>query len=541
MYFSQIKELIKEVLGERELRIPLNEKFGDLSLYLSKELPELNFDFIEKVEPVNNYLNIFIKKDILFESIISEIIKDEKREKKEKVTLEYLSPNTNKPLHLGHLRNAVIGMALANAFKELGYQTFRINIVNDRGEHICRSMLAYQKWGKKETPESMQMKGDHFVGYWYVYYSQRETPELKKEVHTMLKKWEEGDKETVALWQKMNKWVYQGFKETYQKAELSFDKVYYESDLYRLGKKIVKEGLDKGIFYRGEEGDILFDLPEEEFGLNKDGSDKKIILLRKDDTSVYLTQDLGMAVSRKRDYDFDRSIYVVGLEQSYHLKCLFFILKALGYSWADRCFHFPYGLVYLPEGKMKSREGKVVDIDDLTDKMQELAQKEISKRERVKDQDRSLKIALAALKFNLLSIQPKQEIHFDPKKSIAFEGKTGPYCQYSLVRALNILKEKELTKEINFSSLKQGKEIVLVRQLSLYPEIIQKSVDTFNPSLIANYIYEISKTFNQFYNLCPVLKAEEETIQARLALVKAFSIIMKKGLTVLNIPILEKM
>ncbi len=542
MYFSEIKEIIlKTIDKEISLNTSLDEKFGDFSFYLPKDLKiELDFDFIEKTEIINNYLNIFIKKEILFESIILEILQDKENKNQETIVLEYLSPNTNKPLHLGHLRNGAIGSALANCFKELGFRVVKANLINDRGEHICKSMLAYQKWGQGETPESVKMKGDHFVGYWYVFYNtkEKENPELKKEVNLMLKKWEEGDQETIKLWQKMNNWVYQGFEETYKNFGLSFDKNYYESNIYKLGKEIIEQGIKKEVFYRGKDQDILFNLPAQEFGLNKDGSRKKITVLRKDQTSVYLTQDLALAVLKKQEHDFNQSIYIVGLEQNYYFKCLFYILDALGYDWVKNCYHISYGMVFLPEGKMKSREGKIIDADNLIQETQDLVQEKYN----IKDKDHALKISLAAIKFNLLSVQSKQDIYFDPQKSIALEGKTGPYCQYALARAFNILEKAEIKENPNFSFLKEDKEIILIRQLSLFSETIKKSIKLFNPSLVANYVYDTAKIFNQFYDSCSVLRGEnEEIIQARLYLVKAFSIIMKKGLTILNISSLEKM
>ncbi|MDD5606661.1 MAG: arginine--tRNA ligase [Candidatus Pacebacteria bacterium] len=536
MYFSEIKQLILKNLDKNAtLKVCLDEKFGDLAVYGLKN-NDLDCDFIEKTQIINNFLNIFIKKPILFESIIREILDKRVKKNKERIILEYLSPNTNKPLHVGHLRNGFLGMTLANIFKELGYSVSRINLINDRGEHICKSMLAYQKWGKGQTPESLGMKPDHFIGYWYVMYSQKETPELREEVHEMLRKWEQKDRKILALWKKMNNWVYKGFEQTYKKTGLEFDKTYYESKVYQLGKKIIEKGIKKGIFYKGKQGDVLFDLPEKEFGLNKDGSLKKITVLRKDKTSVYLTQDLGIANLKYKDFKFNKSIYVVGLEQDYYFKCLFYILKSLGYKWAEKCFHLSYGMVYLPEGKMKSREGKVIDADNLVDDIQKLVEKKYDLK------DNSLEIALSAIKFNLLLIQPKQDIHFNLEKSIALEGKTGPYCQYSLVRALSILEKAKLFKNPNFSKLLLEKEIILIRQLSTYSEVLQRSAESFNPGLFTNYVYELAKSFNQFYDSCPVLKAkDEETIQARLYLVKAFSIIMEKGLNILNISCLKKM
>ena len=577
---NKISEELKKYFGDINtplfLESPPDFKFGDFAFCFSSFLKEIKdnpkevfknisenislLEFVEKTEVVFPYINIKIKNEVLFKSVILEIensgtnFGENEINKNKKILIEFLSPNTNKPLHLGHARNGVLGMAMSNILRSTGASIIKTNLVNDRGEHICKSMLAYKKWGGDETPESTNMKGDHFVGKWYVRYAkeEKENLKLKDEVYEMLKKWEAGDKEIISLWQKMNSWVYQGFNETYNKFGLDFDSFYYESETYKLGKDVILEGIKNGVFYYGKEGDVLFDLPEEEFGLNKDGTVKKITVLRKDGTSLYMTQDIGTAVKRKGDYGVDFLIHVVGSEQDYHFKCLFKILKELGFDWAKNCYHLSYGMVSLPDGKMKSREGNVIDIDNLIEEMQLAAKNEINSRKKEKEifeniEERSLKIALSAIKFKLLSVSPKQDICFNPKESISFDGVTGPYCQYAYARASGIIKKAKdkgfiLSKEIDFSNLKSKEEINLIHKLSFFPEEIKKASELFNPSKIANYAYDLSKSFNQFYGENPVLLAENENlILSRLSLVYITSLVIKKALSLIDIEVLEEM
>lgn len=538
---KKIEELVNSPVF---FEYPLNVQFGDFALCLSpfmekretikKEL--LLFDFVESVKIIGPYLNIWIKRDIFLKAVVEN--NEETKTSKEKILLEYISPNTNKPLHLGHVRNGVIGMALSNILEAVGNKVIKINLVNDRGEHICKSMLAYKKWGEEREPD---IKGDHFVGNFYVKYNEEEkrNPSIKEEVSKMLYSWEKGDKETVSLWKKMNFWVYSGFEETYNNFGFQFDNFYYESELYNSGKEIIERGIEKGFFYRGEEGDILFDLPEEEFGLNKDGSKKRITLLRKEGTSLYITQDIGVALKKMKDYNPDKSIYITGTEQVYHFRCLFKILKVLGYDWAEKLSHLPYGMVNLPEGKMKSREGKVVDADNLLLEVKRNAEEEIEKRYGEKFEERALKIALGAIKFQLLSVCPERDVCFEPEKSISFEGATGPYCQYAYARTRSIL-EKSEEGNPDFSLLKE-EEIILARKLARFEDELKKSAKELNPSRIANYLYELSKEFNRFYAKYPVLTADGGLKFARISLVLAVSKTLKKSLDLLGIPALEKM
>lgn len=514
-------------------------------------------DVIEKVSVVGPYVNFKVRSSVYFEAIFSEaitrddlfgnsIIGSGKR-----VMVEYLSPNTNKPLHLGHLRNGSLGMSISRMLSFHGYDVVKSNLVNDRGVHICKSMLAWQRWGNGETPKSAGLKGDHFVGKWYVRYSQEEdnNPSLAEEVQAMLKKWEEGDPETIALWQRMNSWVYDGFAETYSDFGLKFDVFYYESQTYMLGKDIIENGLAKGVFKRDEKNTITFFLPEE-FGKDKDGNEKRVTVLRSDGTSVYITQDLGTALKKVDDHNLTRSIYVVGSEQIHHFKCLFAILKTLGYKWAEDCYHLSYGMVYLPEGKMKSREGKVVDADNLIKDVMGIVSDEIKKRNSDISNDelerRARIIAVGAIKFHLLRITPGQDIHFDPKESVALEGFTALYCQYAYVRAAAILRLAEdcadKCGDIDYSMLGEREETILAQKIMQFPEAVEYAVKELNPSRIASYVFDISQSFNQFYNKHSVLKIENELIKmARLELVKATLVAIRNGLYLLGIETVEEM
>lgn len=514
-------------------------------------------DVIEKVSIVGPYVNFKVRNSAYFGSIFSEVIEKgslfgtSNVGSGQKVMVEYLSPNTNKPLHLGHLRNGSTGMSISNILAFCGYDVVKSNLVNDRGVHICKSMLAWQRWGNGETPQSTGLKGDHFVGKWYVRYSQEEenNPLLAEEVQAMLKKWEEGDPETMALWEKMNGWVYDGFAETYRDFGLEFDTFYYESQTYMLGKDIIEEGLAKGVFKRDEKNIVTFFLPEE-FGKDKEGNDKRVTVLRSDGTSVYITQDLGTALKKVEDHKLNRSIYVVGSEQVHHFKCLFMILKALGYEWAENCFHLSYGMVYLPEGKMKSREGKVVDADNLIKDVEEIVSGEIKKRNPDIPADelerRAHIIAIGAIKFHLLRVTPGQDIHFDPKESVSLDGFTASYCQYAYVRAAAILRAvKDSIDEIgdiDFSVLGEREEIILAQKIMQFPEMIELAAKELNPSRIASHVFEIAQAFSQFYNKHSVLKIENElTKKARLALVRATSIAISNGLHLLGIETVEEM
>jgi arginyl-tRNA synthetase len=522
-------------------------------------------EFIETAECSGPYINIRVPRNVFFGRICTDIT--EKGEKfcfsgigvGRRVMVEYLSPNTNKPLHLGHLRNGTLGMAVSNILEASGHHVIKSNLINNRGVHICKSMLAWQKWGDGTTPESEGVKGDHFVGRWYVRYAMEaeKDPRLENEVQEMLQKWEAGDTEIVKLWKMMNDWVYDGFSKTYEKFGLEFDELYYESDTYKLGRNIIEEGLEKNVFikdsgYDEKDGNVVFNMPKDKYGLEKTGKSKKVTVLRNDGTSLYMTQDIGTAVLKVTGHKLDRSIYVVGSEQVYHFQCLFEILNALGYPWADGCYHLSYGMVYLPEGKMKSREGKVVDADDLIEAVESLAEREIRSRniesplseEEMKT--RRKVIGIGAIKFYLLRVRANQDIHFDPEESISFDGFTGPYCQYAYARISGILRnaaELGLSDvNCNYSVLGNEEELMLVRHLIQFPEELEIAANELTPSRVAVHVFNIAKAFNQFYNKHQVIRAESQNLaKARLTLIKACRVALKTGLNLLGIDVLDKM
>ena len=569
-----IKKIFNEKIEKINLGIPPNIELGDFAFEcfqltkqfrqtpqeIAKKLAkEIKTDkVIQAVAAIGPYVNFTISRQALFGNIYSQtVLKNitfNAPGEPQRIMVEYLSPNTNKPLHLGHLRNGAIGMAVANILKLTGNTVIKANLTNDRGVHICKSMLAWQKWGQGATPESTGQKGDHFVGNWYVRFSKEadKNPKLKEEAQEMLKKWEKGDKDTLNLWKMMNGWVYGGFNETYQKLGFEFDVFYYESDTYKLGKGIISRGFKEGVFQQDDNKSFIFNLPKN-FGLNKDGSNKKITVLRSDGTSVYITQDLGTAALKALKHRLHRSIYVVGSEQEYHFKCLFEILKALGYPWAEKCQHLSYGMVYLPDGKMKSREGKIVDADNLVAKMEKLALKEIRKRyseNELSDNDakiRAQKIGIGAIKFYLLRVHPSQIIYFNPQESISFDGFTGPYCQYAYARAIKILRDADIQadkklKNINFSLLKSDEELLLAQKIMQFSDKAIISAEELNPSLVAINIFETAKAFNQFYQKNPILKAGNLKLKkARIALTQMSAKTIKKGLNLLGIETMEEM
>ncbi|NQU77257.1 arginine--tRNA ligase [Candidatus Falkowbacteria bacterium] len=516
-------------------------------------------DTIQEVTAVGPYLNFRIAPVALFGDVCRKVIAmgdafgNSQAGKGQKVMVEYLSPNTNKPLHLGHLRNGAIGMAVSALLEATGQEVVKANLVNDRGVHICKSMLAWSKWADGATPESTGSKGDHFVGEWYVRYSKEAKADvrLEEEVQTMLQQWEAGDLEIVELWRTMNDWVYAGFGETYEWFGLEFDTFYYESNTYKLGKDIIEAGLESGVIFRNDEGACVLTLPEE-FGRDQHGALKQSTLLRADGTSVYMTQDLGTAKIKFDEYGLTHSIYVVGNEQNHHFRSLFAILEMLGYEWAKDCFHLSYGMVYLPEGKMKSREGKVIDADDLMQRMERLAGVEIRARDKVSLPAeevglRARVIGLGAIKFHLLQVDPGSDIHFDPEKSISFEGRTGPYCQYAYARICGIVRnalDSGITSDagVDFSSLGNPEERVLIRQLIQFPDEVASAARDLNPVRIANFVYGLARAFNQFYHKHSVLDAGDEgTTKARLALVSSVATVIKNGLALLGIGVLQEM
>ncbi len=532
---------------------------AEIAKIISEKLSEKKDEIIKKATGVGPYVNINIDLSALLGSVCAEVISREESfgnsdfGKNQRVMVEYLSPNTNKPLHLGHLRNGSLGMAMANLFEAAGHAVIKASLINDRGVHICKSMLTWKKWGNGSTPKSQGVKGDRFVGKWYVRFAKEleKNPELEKEVQEMLQKWEAGDPEIIKLWKMMNDWVYDGFSETYKEFGLKFDKFYYESETYKLGKNIIDEGLKKKVFRKDENGSVVFDLLKEEFGLDKDGNPKKITLLRSDGTSVYMAQELGTALLKIKEYRLDRSIYVVGSEQNYHFRSLFKILESLKYDWAKGLFHLSYGMVYLPEGKMKSREGKVIDADDFIKEIKDLAAESIRTRDaenKISEKEvkeRAGKIGIGAIKFYLLRVNPNQDINFNPKESISLEGFTGPYCQYAFARISSILKNAGSMPEIkdaDFSVLDSDEERLIIQKIIQFPDEILMAVKEFNPSQIATQTFELAKAFNQFYHKHPVLNANgEELKNARLILIKAVAIVLKKGLNLLGIETLERM
>jgi arginyl-tRNA synthetase len=477
------------------------------------------------------------------------------------IMLEYSSPNTNKPLHLGHIRNNLLGFSVAEILKANGHYVIKANLVNDRGIHICKSMLAWKMWGNGETPASSGIKGDHLVGKYYVEFDKAYKKEIAQliaegkskedaeksaplilEAQDMLRKWEAGDAETVSLWKTMNGWVYEGFAKSYSTLGVDFDKMYYESNTYLLGKELVKEGLEKGVFFKKEDGSVRIDL-------TKDGLDEKVVL-RSDGTSVYITQDLGTAIERFREFpQLNQLIYTVGNEQEYHFKVLFKILEKLGYSWAKECYHLSYGMVELPEGKMKSREGTVVDADDLLDEMFSTAEqttKELGKVEGFDSEE--LKhlyhtIGSGALKYFILKVDPKKKMLFDPKESIDFNGHTGPFIQYTHARIRSVLgKAETLSYEPAAGLSINDLEKEIIRLIYEFPSVVEESGKQYNPSLIANYVYELTKTYNRFYHDYTILKEENGDIRnLRLVLSQQVATIIKRGMYLLGIEVPNRM
>ena len=476
-----------------------------------------------------------------------------------KIMVEFSCPNTNKPLHLGHMRNDSLGESVSNLLSKAGAEVLKVNLINNRGVHICKSMLAYKLFGNGETPESTGEKGDHFVGRYYVRFAQWEKEAEKEKENNpdivsdpsfvdpdtaaqeMLRKWEAGDAETRALWEKMNKWTLDGLSESYKNMGISFDKLYYESDTYKLGRSEVMKGLEMGVFKKEEDGSVQVDL-------SPIGLDKKV-LLRRDGTTLYMTQDIGTAVKRHEDWPFDSLIYVVASEQNYHFRVLFYVLSLLGYKWAEELHHLSYGMVNLPEGKMKSREGTVVDADDLLDELTELAKGEIEakgREEAVGDvADTARKIALGALNYYLLQVQPQHDMVFDPKKSIAFNGNTGPYLQYTCARISSILRKaegEEYENAFNGSLLTNEDEKALLKAIESFPETVRKAALSYDPSIIAAYLYENAKTFSHYYHDNQILKAEtKELSYTRICLIKALRTVMKNGFSLIGVPYLESM
>lgn len=472
-----------------------------------------------------------------------------------RVMIEFSSPNTNKPLHLGHLRNDALGESVSRILKKAGAEVYKVNIINNRGVHICKSMLAYKLFheAKGETPQTLGMKGDHFVGQCYVEFDKysKQHPEVLKEAEEMLVKWEAGDSEVRALWQKMNDWTLKGVQETYDRTGVSFDKLYFESETYLKGKDEILKGLEKGIFFKAEDGSVRVDVTEA-VGKGKDGEDHEKVLLRKDGTSVYITQDIGTAISRHSDWAFNQMVYVVASEQIFHFKVLFYILKKLGFDWAEKLYHLSYGMVNLPTGRMKSREGTVVDADDLIDSLRDdalAAIKEKGREEEVGDAAAvAEKVALSALHYYLLQVSPIKDMVFNPAESLSFNGNTGPYLQYMGARIASILRkaeeagEKPADAEAAAKLLTAPEEWELLRRIGEYPTVIARAADNFDASVVTSYLYDLAKLFAKFYQQCPILGAEDAALKsARLALAKATLRVLHEAMELVLVPFLERM
>lgn len=589
---SKIKEAIKELYSHDieydliQIQETRKDFTGDLTIVVfpflrfSKNTPEQtgealgnylkkNFDAISDYNVIKGFLNIVISKDWWLEYFIKfsqrkEIASGNNGIDPKTILVEYSSPNTNKPLHLGHIRNNLLGFSLYRILTACGHNVIKTNIVNDRGIHICKSMLAWMKFGNGETPESSGMKGDHLVGKYYVLFDKElklqvkeliargineekatnEAP-LMQEARQMLLKWEAGDKETVDLWRIMNSWVYAGFEVTYKTLGVDFDKIYYESETFKTGKEIVFKALEAGLLYRKEDSSIWVDLTDE-------GLDHKV-LLRSDGTAVYMTQDIGTAIERFNDYKFDQTIYVVGNEQNYHFQVLSALLKKIGYKWAGGLHHFSYGMVELPEGKMKSREGTVVDADDLIKEMIGTARdvsNELGKLENyaeIEKEDIYRKIGLGALKYFILKVDPKKNMTFNPAESIDFNGNTGPFIQYTYARIKSVLKKAELTG-INFENTQinsfdvTSKELGLIKSIRRFEETVWEAGAASNPSLIANYIYELARDYNQFYHDLSILGEPDTNIRNfRLILTNVVGKVIYRSMWLMGIEMPERM
>ena len=531
--------------------------------YLTEHCPE-----VEKYNVIKGFLNLVIS-DHFWIKFMSDTTFDERygcteaSDEAPMKMIEYSSPNTNKPLHLGHVRNNLLGFSLSRILAANGNKVIKVNLVNDRGIHICKSMLAWKRWGNGETPESSGKKGDHLVGDYYVKFDLEYKNEIRQlviqgmseeeaakkaplilEAQDMLRKWEAKDTETVALWERMNNWVYQGFDITYRKLGVSFDHIYYESRTYLLGKEIVQEGLEKGIFYKKDDGSVWVDL-------TSDGLDEKL-LLRSDGTSVYMTQDLGTACQRFKEYDIDELVYVVGNEQNYHFQVLSLILGKLGYPWAKNLIHMSYGMVELPNGKMKSREGTVVDADDLMSEMVQTAREmsqELGKLDGLttEEADRIVEtIGMGALKYFILKVDPKKNMLFDPQESIDLNGNTGPFIQYTHARIQSLLRKASAsgidTANPVFDRLTlNGKEISLIRYIYKFPQIINDAANAYSPALIANYAYELAKEYNQFYHDYSILKEDDPVRLFRLVLSKNVVQVIRTAMSLLGIESPDRM
>lgn len=519
-----------------------------------------NIDEIENFNVVKGFLNLEIKSSFWVNKL-TEVNKNSTSVTNQKVLVEYSSPNTNKPLHLGHVRNNLLGYSIAEILKKSGNEVIKVNLINDRGIHICKSMLAWQLFGNNETPETSNLKGDHLVGKYYVIFDKAYKAQINELVENglelekaekqaplilqaqeMLRKWEKGDEDVIKLWKTMNAWVYAGFEITYKEIGVNFDKYYYESNTYQLGKDNIEEGLAKGVFYKKDDQSVWIDLTD-------DGLDHKLVL-RSDGTSVYITQDIGTALLKYQEYQCNKSIYVVGNEQDYHFKVLFLILKKLGYTWSDGCYHLSYGMVDLPSGKMKSREGTVVDADELIAEMIETAKEkteELGKTEGLSDSEKQTlyrTLGLGALKFYMLKVDPQKRMLFNPQESIDFQGDTGPFVQYAFARISSMLNAaKQLNHSITFYNVAvSNSEIALIKLLNKYQSEIEKAAQLYSPAIIAHYSLEVAKAFNRVYNDVPFIREKDEKIRSfRLYLASKTAEIIEDSLSLLGISCPQRM
>tara|TARA_B100001778_G_scaffold69294_1_gene54846 strand:- start:525 stop:2291 length:1767 start_codon:yes stop_codon:yes gene_type:complete len=581
---NQIALVLKKLFGHNEYDVQFQktrkEFDGDITLVVfpftkfSKTGPEetakkigdelISLSEIKNFNVVKGFLNIEIE-DVFWLSQLDQILNQQDygfisiNKNSPTYLVEYCSPNTNKPIHLGHIRNNLLGFSVAEILKASGKNVKKVQIINDRGIHICKSMVAWQEFGNGETPESTGIKGDHFVGKYYVLFDKQYKKEIAElidkgidsklaeekapillKAKEMLVRWEKKEKSVIDLWKKMNSWVYDGFEKTYNRLGVDFDKNYYESETYLLGKDVVKNGLNSGVFYKKDDGSVWIDLTE-------DGLDEKIIL-RSDGTAVYMTQDIGTAIQRHEDFDFSNMIYTVANEQDYHFKVLFLILEKLGYSWAKSCHHLSYGMVDLPSGKMKSREGTVVDADDIMQDMNQNAKsiaKELGKidiENNKESEELYENIGMGALKYFMLKVDPKKRMLFDPKESIDFNGNTGPFIQYTYARIMSILRKNKHKIVVNNQLCINQKEKELIKNILEFPKIVQESANSFSPAIIANYVFDLVKEFNSYYQSTTILGADtDDVISFRVALSKKVSDNIKSAMFLLGINVPKRM
>ena len=581
---NQIALVLKKLFGDNEYDVQFQktrkEFEGDITLVVfpftkfSKTGPEetakkigdelISLSEIKNFNVVKGFLNIEIE-DVFWLSQLDQILNQQDygfisiNKNSPTYLVEYCSPNTNKPIHLGHIRNNLLGFSVAEILKASGKNVKKVQIINDRGIHICKSMVAWQEFGNGETPESTGIKGDHFVGKYYVLFDKQYKKEIAElivkgidsklaeekapillKAKEMLIRWEKKEKSVIDLWKKMNSWVYDGFEKTYNRLGVDFDKNYYESETYLLGKDVVKNGLNSGVFYKKDDGSVWIDLTE-------DGLDEKIIL-RSDGTAVYMTQDIGTAIQRHKDFDFSNMIYTVANEQDYHFKVLFLILEKLGYSWAKSCHHLSYGMVDLPSGKMKSREGTVVDADDIMQEMNQNAKsiaKELGKidiENNKESEELYENIGMGALKYFMLKVDPKKRMLFDPKESIDFNGNTGPFIQYTYARIMSILRKNKHKIVVNNQLCINQKEKELIKNILEFPKIVQESANSFSPAIIANYVFDLVKEFNSYYQSTTILGADtDDIISFRVALSKKVSDNIKSAMFLLGINVPKRM